>query len=146
MAVKAGYSTPMLHVQDVRRSIQFYEQLGFELIDDDGCEPIMWARMHCNGGAVMFLGAEADNPNPPHRPDRFMLIMYTPDLPALRAQLLAAGIAPKEISHPPYAKQGNMVVIDPDRYHLEIVHWSKTEDDAWEKHLEERKQKSAGDR
>ena len=144
MAVKAGYSTPMLHVQDVARSIQFYEHLGFELIDDDGCRPIMWARMHCNGGAVMFLGAEADHPNPPHRPDRFMLIMYTPDLPALRAQLVAAGLQPREISRPPYAQQGNMIIKDPDNYHIEIVHWSKVEDEAWEKHLEERKKQRAG--
>lgn len=134
----------MLHVQSVERSIKFYEQLGFEFIDDDGCVPPGWARMHCSGGAVMFLGAEPDHPNPPHRvPDRFMLIMYTPDLPALREQLIAAGLQPKEISHPPYAKAGNMIIKDPDSYHIEIVHWGKAEDEAWEKHLEERKRKRA---
>jgi hypothetical protein len=30
MTVKAGYSTPMLHVADVARSLRFYALLGFE--------------------------------------------------------------------------------------------------------------------
>ena len=30
MTAKVGYSTPMLHVSSVERSIQFYEHLGFE--------------------------------------------------------------------------------------------------------------------
>ena len=31
--MKAGYSTPMLHVADVEHSIRFYQLLGFKLID-----------------------------------------------------------------------------------------------------------------
>jgi hypothetical protein len=34
--MKAGYSTPMLRVRDVDRSILFYEQLGFSLVDSEG--------------------------------------------------------------------------------------------------------------
>ena len=37
MSIKAGYSTPMLHVGEVERSIRFYELLGFETIDTDRC-------------------------------------------------------------------------------------------------------------
>ncbi len=82
MAPKAGWYTPLLHVMDVRRSIRFYELLGFELIDLEGPpERPGWARMHCEGGAVMFLLAEE-----PFDPTKHALLtaMYTPDLPALR--------------------------------------------------------------
>ena len=48
----------MLHVADVERSIQFYELLGFTTVDTDRCTPIGWARLHCDGGAIMFLRAE----------------------------------------------------------------------------------------
>ena len=57
-AVKAGWATPMFWVADIDRSIRFYELLGFEVIDTDRCEPLGWARIHCEGGAVMFLRAE----------------------------------------------------------------------------------------
>src|SRR4029077_4298348 len=58
MSVKAGYSTTLLHVAEVERSLRFYELLGFVSIDTDRCKPIGFARMHCEGGAVMFLRAE----------------------------------------------------------------------------------------
>jgi hypothetical protein len=78
MVPKAGYFTPLLHVMDVRRSIRFYELLGFELIDLEGTpECPGWARMHCEGGAVMFLLAEE-----PFDPTKHAVLtaMYTPDL------------------------------------------------------------------
>src|SRR2546430_7788675 len=98
MVPKAGYFTPLLHVMDVRRSIRFYELLGFELIDTEGPpECPCWARMHCEGGAVMFLLAEE-----PFDPTKHAVLtaMYTPDLPALREHLLANGIAAPAITYP----------------------------------------------
>jgi len=58
MDAKVGYSTPMLHVAEIENSIRFYELLGFTTIDTDRCKPLGWARLHCEGGAVMFLRAE----------------------------------------------------------------------------------------
>jgi hypothetical protein len=59
MSVKAGYSTPLLHVAEIERSIRFYQLLGFTAIDTDRCVPIGWARLHCeDGSAEMFLRAE----------------------------------------------------------------------------------------
>ena len=58
MAVKAGYSTPMSHVAESRKVHPFYELLGFDVIDTDRSSPLGWARLHCQGGAVMFLCAE----------------------------------------------------------------------------------------
>ena len=88
MTVKAGYSTPMLHVADVARSLRFYALLGFETIETEGEEGhIGWARTNCQGGGVMFLAAE--EPVDPAR-QAVLLYMYAPDLPALRAHLRRA--------------------------------------------------------
>jgi hypothetical protein len=55
MSVRATYSTPMLHVMDIKRSLAFYELLGFVTVDTDCANPLGWARMHCDGGALMLL-------------------------------------------------------------------------------------------
>jgi hypothetical protein len=129
MSAKVGYSTPMLHVAEIERSIRFYELLGFITVDTDRCKPLGWARMHCDGGAVMFLRAE--EPLDPVRVTT-MLYMYTPDLVALREQLLAAGINVPPIKHPPYMPSGEIQMPDPDGYSVLIAHWGKAEQDAWE--------------
>jgi hypothetical protein len=89
MTVKASYSTPMLHVADIERSIRFYALLGFATVDTDCGQPLGWARLHHEGGALMFLRAE-------HPVDAsaqaLMLCMYTPDLAGLREHLLANGV------------------------------------------------------
>ena len=132
MTVKAGYSTPMLHVADVEQSIRFYELLGFKTIDDDGMRPLEWARIHCEGGALMFLRAE-------HPVDAsaqaVMFCMYTPDLPALREQLLAANLKVPAIRYPPYMPSGEIQIVDPDGFTVVISHWGKTEQEAWEKRI-----------
>ncbi len=78
---KPGILTPLLHVADIERSIRFYELPGFTTIDTDRAEPLGWARVHCEGGAPMFVRAEeavkkSGSPT--------MFYMYTPDLQALR--------------------------------------------------------------
>lgn len=59
MSVKVGYSNPLLHMAEIESSIRFYELLGFTTVDTDRGKPLGWARLHCEGGAVMFLRAEA---------------------------------------------------------------------------------------
>jgi glyoxalase/bleomycin resistance protein/dioxygenase superfamily protein len=132
MSVKVGYSTPILHVAEIERSICFYELLGFVTVDTDRCKPLGWARLHCDGGAVMFLRAE--EPLDPRRVTT-MLCMYTPDLVALRDQLLAAGIQVPAIKYPEYMPSGETQMPDPDGYSVLIAHWGKTEQDAWEKRI-----------
>jgi catechol 2,3-dioxygenase-like lactoylglutathione lyase family enzyme len=135
MSVKAAYATPMLHAEKVERSIAFYEKLGFALIDTDRCTPIGWARMHCEGGAIMFLRGE----EPLDVPVRgFLLCMYCPDLPALREQLLAAGIRVPPIRYPGYMPSGEIQFADPDGYSIIISHWGKAEQEAWEKRIGEK--------
>lgn len=136
MNAKVSYATPMMHVAEIERSIRFYELLGFTTVDTDGRKPLEWARLHCEGGAVMFLRAE--------RPveasaQAVMLYAYTPDLAGLREQLLAGGVKVSAIGYPEYMPSGKININDPDGYHIEVAHWGKSEQEAWEKRIGARK-------
>lgn len=135
MAPKAGYSTPMLHVIDMQKSIDFYQLLGFELIDTEG-DPIGWARLHCEGGAIMLFLAE--HPIDTSKPG-IMQYMYTEDLPAFREHLLANGIPAPAIKHPPYTPSGELSLKDPDGNLVFVAHWSDKEHSAWLEKLAKRK-------
>jgi catechol 2,3-dioxygenase-like lactoylglutathione lyase family enzyme len=133
MTPKAGWATPMLHVEDMERSIRFYEVLGFELIDTQG-EPPGWARLHCEGASIMLFRAEE-----PLHPSRAMtpLYMYTADLSAFRDHLLANGVDASPIHHPPYMRSGEITVKDPDGVPVFVAHWGDAENEAWKQHLAE---------
>ena len=64
-----------------------------------------------------------------------MLYLYTPSLPAQREHLLANGVKVSAIGHPEYMPSGKINLADPDGYQIEIAHWGKSEQEAWEKHL-----------
>jgi predicted enzyme related to lactoylglutathione lyase len=133
MSVKAGYSTPLLPVADIERSIRFYELLGFTAIDTDRCDPLGWARLHCeDGSAVMFVRAEEPLDA---SAQAVMLYMYTPDLAGMREQLLASGVQVPPISYPEYLPSGEITIADPDGYAVGIAHWGKPEQEAWEKRI-----------
>jgi glyoxalase/bleomycin resistance protein/dioxygenase superfamily protein len=132
MSVKAGYSTPLLHVREIERSIRFYELLGFITVDTDRGKPLGWARLHCEGGAVMFARAEEPvNPSV----QAVLLYMYTPDLVGLREQLLASGIKVPPIRRPEYMPSGEVRIDDPDGYTILVGHWGKSEQEAWERRI-----------
>jgi len=134
MSVKVGYSTPTLHVAEIEKSIAFYELLGFVTVDTDRCTPLGWARMHCEGGAVMFLRAEEGHFADP-AVQGVMLYMYVPDLKALREQLIAGGVKAPAIGYPGYMPSGEINLADPDGYRIAIAHWGKEEQEAWEKRI-----------
>jgi len=132
MTVKAGYSTPLFHVAEIERSIRFYELLGFVTIDTDRCTPLGWARIHCDGGTLMFLRAD----EPLNLAGQgVMLVMYTPDLAGLREQLLAGGVEVPPIQHPEFNPSGTIQITDPDGYAIGISHWGESEQEAWEKRI-----------
>ena len=135
MTAKVGYSTPMLHVAEIEKSIQFYELLGFTTVDTDRCRPLGWARLHCEGGAVMFLRAE-EPVIPTAHP--VMLYMYTPDLTGLREHLLATGVNAPPIKFPGYMPSGEITFADPDGNIILVAHWGKSEHEAWEKRISEK--------
>lgn len=132
MTIKAGYCTPLLHAQDIEASIVFYERLGFERIDVDDHRPPGWARLHCEGGALMFLQAEEPFPETHHG---FLFCMYSPDLAGLREQLLAAGVTVSPIKYPEYMPSGEITLKDPDGNTVFVSHWGKAEQEAWEKRI-----------
>lgn len=135
MTPKAGHATPMLHVKSIEESIRFYELLGFQTIDTDRCTPLGWARIHCEGGALMFLRAE-------HPVDgskqAWMLCMYAPDLPALRAHLVAHGMNVPVIRCPEYMPSGEIQLRDPDGYSVVVSHWGEKEQQQWTKRISEK--------
>ena len=127
----------MLHVQDVARSIRFYQLLGFELVDTQGDGACLgWARMHCEGGALMFLLAE--QPVDAAR-QSILLAMYTPDLVGLREHLLGNGLKVPPVTYPDYMPSGQVTIGDPDGYLVGINQWGDTEHEAWLKAIEEKK-------
>ena len=138
MSAKAGWSTPMLHVAEVEGSIRFYRRIGFELVDVEGEDggPLGWARMStADGSAIMFLRGEAEHPVKPEL-QGIMLVLYTPELAALREQLVAAGEQPTEIERPPWMPSGHIMLRDPDGYGIGINQWGDAEHEAWRKQLE----------
>lgn len=137
MVPRAGYVTPLLHVGDVQRSIDFYTRLGFFLVDTEGEEGcIGWARLHCEGGALMFLLAE-EPPDPAKH--GVVLYLYAPDLPALCEHLAAAGLEVPKIRYPEYMRSGEIELRDPDGNTVLVGHWGETEHAAWQHRLAERK-------
>ncbi len=132
MAPSAGWFTPMLHAMDLARSIRFYETLGFELIDTDRGEPLGWARLHCQGGAVMLLRAECA---PEVEKQGVLFYMYSPDLPSYRQQLIEAGLSPSAIEYPDHGPSGEIYLRDPDGYFIGIAHWSDKEHSEWLKRI-----------
>ncbi len=138
MPPKAGWSTPMLHVSDISRSIRFYELLGFELIDTEGGPAnFYWARLHCQGGAIMLLLAE--EPLEDTAVKRIPFYAYTDDLAGLRQHLLDNDVNVSTINTPPYTKSGEITVRDPDGYVFFIAHWGEAEHTDWLKRIDEKK-------
>lgn len=127
----------MLHAKSIEDSIKFYSLLGFELIDSDDCVPLGWARMHCEGGAIMFLRAEPEHPVEPNKQAVFF-VMYTPDLPPFREHLIANGIKVPPIFYPEYMPSGSIEFRDPDGFLVCVHHWGKKEHEEWLKHIEKR--------
>ncbi len=126
----------MLHVADIRRSIHFYGLLGLDLMDYEG-DPRCpgWARMHSEGGDLMFLLAET-----PMKVSEqaFFLYLYTEELTTLREQLLANGVEVSEIHRPPYMQSGELFIADPDGYKVFVGQWGATEHQRWERERRER--------
>jgi len=131
MTVNVGYYTPLLHVKSIEESMRFYALLGFETVDqmgESGC--LGWARMHCEGSAIMFLTAE----EPVDASKQTVLFaMYTPDLPALREHLLANGVNAPPITYPDYMPSGAIHLLDPDGYMISVNQWSDVEHTKWER-------------
>jgi catechol 2,3-dioxygenase-like lactoylglutathione lyase family enzyme len=117
MAEMIRYLTPMAKVVDVKRSIDFYAKLGFKVRNTVKDDKLRWADLtSANADPMLSLEEEPAA----GRSAGVVFYLYASDLVALRAHLLAQGIAASEISYPPYMPKGEICVTDPDGFLLLI--------------------------
>lgn len=112
--------------------MEFYKLLGFVTVDTDRATPLGWARLHCEGGAMMLLRSE--EPVDPSV-QSILLYLYTPDLPGLRGHLVANGVEVPDIRFPDYMPSGEVFLSDPDGYAVGVAHWGDQEHEAWLKRI-----------
>lgn len=107
---------PMVHVTDVKRSLDFYAKLGFEPVSigkhDNGHH--YWAHAKAARAHLMFASdpesAKAD------KEATVVLYMYAEDLVKVRADLIAKGVKVSEIEPRFYMPKGELCLTDPDGY------------------------------
>src|SRR5262249_16363262 len=102
---------PFVHVEDVERSIAFYQHLGFtvtSIYKYRDCP--VWAALQ-SGGAELMVTRDGDPIDPDGQGILFYL--YSPDLAALRTQLLASGVEAGEIEDGTPGPRQEMKAIDP---------------------------------
>jgi len=113
---------PLAHVRSVPTSIEFYTMLGFTVENthtpEGGAEPV-WAWLVAGGAHLMIARTrapiEADEP-------RVLFYLYTNDVGAFRAQVVAAGVECGVVEYPFWAPRGEFRVVDPDGYVLMVTH------------------------
>lgn len=117
---KLASLVPIAHVEDVRRSVEFYQILGFvvnKTFEQEG--RLQWAWLQ-NGGAHLML-AHSDRPMNPGAQD-ILFYMYAPDVAGYRTELVEKGVRVGTIKYPFYSPRGEFRVDDPDGYCLMIAH------------------------
>lgn len=112
-----GALVPMAHVSDVAASIEWYGKLGFKALHTLVLEgrPMQWAYV-VNGGAQLMIVRSARPMNPGGQDVLFYL--YAQGVAEYREKLISIGLAPSELSFPPYAPHGEFRIDDPDGYCL----------------------------
>ena len=126
-AVPISGIVAMIHVTDVERSAAFYRLFGLEIGNavPRGEGPKHWAWLFSPSATDWRRGpnlmvTRSDRPLNPDAQD-VLFYLYAADLPAVRATLLASGIAAGEICYPGYLPEGEFRVTDPDGYTLMIA-------------------------
>jgi hypothetical protein len=110
---------PFVHVEDVERSIAFYHHLGFVVANVYSYRgTAVWAELR-SGEAEVMVSTDGDAIDPSGQGVLFYL--YSDELAALRAQLLAAGVAVGEIVDGPPGVLQEMQLTDPDGYVLKVA-------------------------
>jgi hypothetical protein len=112
----------MAFVESVRRSIEFYSKLGFEVgnthTPEGGVEPI-WAWLKSDGAQLML--SKASEPVEPEK-QAVLFYVYSSDVAGYRNVLIEAGVEAGPIKKPFYAPGGEFRVTDPDGYVLMVTH------------------------
>ncbi|MHB1468006.1 MAG: nuclear transport factor 2 family protein [Solirubrobacteraceae bacterium] len=109
---------PFVKIADVERSIAFYHHLGFTPTSIYRWHDLLaWAALESDAAEVMFERSDAPEPER----QGILFYLYSHDLPALRKQLLAAGIDAGEIEDGSPGPRQETRVVDPDGYELMIA-------------------------
>lgn len=119
-AAKLASLVPLAHVADVRKAIEFYQLLGFEVtktVEHGGQTQWAWLR---HGGADLMIGRSARPMNPGAQD--ILFYMYAPDVAAYRAELEANGVKVGPIQYPFYSPRGEFRIDDLDGYTLMVAH------------------------
>jgi hypothetical protein len=117
---------PMVHVENVERSVEFYRLLGFEVGNKvPPAGPIHWAWLYSPAAADWKRGPNLMLTRSPCPIDahaqEVLFYLYAAELKGLRNELLKKGISAGEISYPDYLPQGEFRLVDPDGYTLMIA-------------------------
>ena len=121
---KLASLVPVVHVKVVRRSVDFYQLLGFVVnnsFEQDG--RLQWAWLQ-NGDAHLML-AHSDRPLNPGAQD-ILFYLYAPDVAAYRAELDAKGVKVGAIKYPFYSPRGEFRIDDTDGYTVFVSHADRT--------------------
>jgi ketosteroid isomerase-like protein/uncharacterized glyoxalase superfamily protein PhnB len=116
---------PLVNVTDVERSIAFYYYVGFTPTSIYKYRDLLaWAALESDGAELMLQQSD------PTDPDRqgILFYPYSPDLGALRDQLLAAGIEAGEIEDGSPGPRQEMRIVDPDGYVLMVAQIDTADD------------------
>src|SRR5690349_12901406 len=102
---------PFVRVVNVEHSVAFYERLGFEVHGTAKYkDALSWAAMRSGAAEIMFEGTHGP-PDPEHQ--RVLFYLYSHDLAALRARLVADGIDAGPIEDGTPGPRQEMRVTDP---------------------------------
>lgn len=108
---------PYAHVRDIAESVDFYSLLGFEPISTVGGrgQHQWWVYLQAERARLMLAAA---NEPVVAEAQGVLFYLYTDDLRRLRDQVVAGGLDPSPIGHPPHMPAGEMRLHDPDGYVL----------------------------
>lgn len=117
---------PALRVSDVQASLAFYGVLGYEVVGQVEVEAGALLTMLALPGEVEvsleLVHRRDEGSGDPGGLDH--LAVQVDDLDAMRADLVAAGFEPGQVTTPGGPRGPRTVrVADPDGYHLELVQW-----------------------
>ena len=122
MSTRPRNLVALAYVADVRRSMAFYELIGFEVgnthTPDDEEEPV-WAALESSHAALMLSKASA--PVVPEQ-QAVLFYLYFDDIVATHAALAAQGLPVGALSFPFYCPKGEFRLVDPDGYVLMLTH------------------------
>ena len=105
----------LLHVSDVQRSIEFYQNLGFELgneplKNEKGVKTFAWLHRGQSSQIMVTLTGRPLNPGA----QDILFYLYVSDMKTYRQSLIERGVQVGEVKHPFWSPGGEFRIDDPD--------------------------------